>query len=91
MQYKTTMTAVMEPDVYSSNPMEPQWRCSCDGDMGDEVGLRLIELAASTFPAGTMVEIRVPLCPDCGMESSHTIENCECGFDWSAWAEHNFS
>lgn len=102
--HRKTMWAEMAPDVYGGRTCDqivPQWSCAAEGDKGDSDTQRVLELAARTFPPGTKVEIHEPLCPRCG-ELRHPkfpapkrgplfSGQCECGFDWDAWARDRYS
>ena len=92
-----TMRAVQSPDIYSGETCDqhkPRWLGSADGDkegdtpIGDE-----ITLGARTFPPGTVVIVKEPVCPECGEVPSEADVGWECGcdFDWHAWTEDQFS
>jgi hypothetical protein len=90
MEYREIMWAERKVDVYCGedcDKWEPEWETSAEGDMGDETMKTPIILDPSTFPPGTKVVISIPLCPEC----TEDCESCECGFDWEAWAENEYS
>ena len=79
------------PDIYSGDCHSPRWIGACDGDMdgpgdcGDPDGN--IVFPCHVFPAGTVITVSVPVCPECDSDA----ELCCCGFDWHEWAEVEFS
>ncbi|MBW5800081.1 hypothetical protein [Halomonas elongata] len=96
IEYQNVMWAEMKPDVYAGENLDehrPGWECYTDGDMGEETGLDTIELPAMRFPPGTKITVEVPCCPECGLSADYDREGdcCECGFDWKAWAEEQYS
>lgn len=102
MRYRETMRATQAPDVYagaSCGEHEDRWVGSAEGDKdGDGPIGPLIELAANTFPPGTIVKVEEPECPRCGSvpaggppRGGHRKWECDCAFDWKAWAEEQFS
>lgn len=89
MEYEEIGRAEMKPDVYGGDNFEthiPRWECSFKGDMELEF-IRELELSAEGFVSGTRVIIQEPVCPECEM----TASICNCGFDWKAWAENEYS
>ena len=98
LKYREVMWAEQAPDVYDGpncDQHRPDWRTNEDGSGEvDTGGQDILELAASTFPAGTKVVISVPLCPTCGDSADlghHMGGKCDCGFDWKAWANDEYS
>jgi hypothetical protein len=102
--HRETMWAEMKPDLYGGkncDKLVPQWSCYAEGDKDGEDGLTALELAARTFPPGTKVVVSEPLCPDCGQVRCPKFPTpargaiyagpCECGFDWDAWVESQYS
>ncbi len=101
IEYRTreTMRATQAPDVYGGADCaqhNPRWIGSAEGDMDGDgpVGVDgVLMLNAKTFPPGTRVTVREPECPHCHMVPSWTDGRweCECSFDWRAFAEDKFS
>lgn len=89
-QMRPIMWAELKVDCYSGpecNQHRRYWDGFGDGDKeGGEIG-EVIELAASTFPAGAKVVVSIPVCPDCHEDA----EMCQCGFDWEKWAEERYA
>jgi hypothetical protein len=85
-----TMRAELKVDCYDGPNCDQHrlyWDGYAEGDKeGGPIG-NTITLSAMTFPAGTKVQILVPVCPQC----NETSETCECGFDWHKWAEERYS
>ena len=100
--------AEMAPDVYDGpecDRVRPRWLTEYDkhglDDAGNEEGI--MELNPANFPAGTRVEIHVPICPRCGNETadgavdgicpaySSDPESERCGFDWNEWVANEYS
>jgi hypothetical protein len=100
MDYHEIMRATMSPNVYDGPKCDqhrPRWHAHADGDK-DSDHTDALELAASMFPAGTKVSVEVPCCPECGEPAdlhfdpnTATQRPCQCGFDWLAWANDQFS
>lgn len=98
MEYRETMRAKQSPDVYAGPECDqhlPQWVGSAvgDKDVDGEIGPAL-QLEASTFPPGTIVTIKEPVCPHCRsvpMRDGSDRWSCDRDFDWRAWAEETFS
>ena len=104
MDLHRTMHAQQAPDVYAGKSCEgiaPRWIGSAEGDKDGpgEVGTDgVISLSARTFPPGTIVEVREPMCPQCGevphdagdLPDGHggwfTHWKCGCDFDWRKFA-----
>lgn len=95
--YRETMRAKQAPDVYAGKGCDqhrPRWVGCAEGDKdGDgDIGAT-VKLAAVTFPPGTVLIIKEPTCPNCGSVPSHADGRwqCDCDFDWRAWASVQFS
>lgn len=96
---RETMRATQAPDVYGGkncDQHEPRWIGSADGDKDGDgpVGVEgVLKLDATTFPPGTKVTVHEPECPQCHTVPSWTGNRweCECNFDWHAFAENRFA
>lgn len=102
--YRAVQWAKQSPDVYAGetcDQVKARWVVGAEGDMdGPEPLGPLLELRAETFPPGTVVVVREPVCPDCG-EPRHMASlptepvafqvKCDCGFDWEDWTIGEFS
>ncbi len=55
----------------------------------------VVSLDCRIFPPGSTIVISVPDCPSCGTQAEDPIggkvPDCDCGFDWEAWAGDHFS
>lgn len=98
IEYHTIMSATMAPDVYDGpncDQHRPRWMCSAEDDMDgpSECGLEdgSIAFDPKTFPAGTRIIVKVPMCPKCEKPAYHDEKACDCGFDWHEWAGQEFS
>lgn len=102
LEHHETMWAEMQPNMYGGETCDqpvPQWRGYTLDDKEDEGGMEKLELAARTFPPGTLVTITVPLCPQCKQwtadyalnQQTGEMGKCECGFDWPNWAGEEYS
>jgi len=106
MERRETMRARQEPDVYDGPECDEhrsQWNGSSalDKDGSGIIG-DMLELRAETFPPGTQVIVREPVCPDCGSVPQGIFHDnelkpldrpkweCECDFDWHEWAAKEF-
>ena len=61
MEHHKTMTAEIKPDLYGGencDEMRPEWHCQVEGDMGDDMNLQILTLDCSTFPPGTLVDVK---------------------------------
>ncbi len=90
MKYHPIMWAERTTDCYAGdgcNEKRPLWKFTAEGDRGPTEDARPLILDCSKFPAGTKVHISVPVCPECEMD----CEICECGFDWDAWVDDQYS
>jgi len=101
------MWAELELDVYCGkgcDESEPRWHTFAEGDMDSDTSTDPIKLDATYFPPGTKVSVSIPECPDCQLprmtfashkeDGSVTIsheEKCDCGFDWVAWEQNEYS
>ena len=103
-ELRETMWAEMKPYCYGvvrCDRIVPQWDAYADGDMESDDGLKVLRLAARTFPPGTRVVISEPCCPNCGEVRSAIYPppkrgplfppKCDCGFDWEAWTVDRYS
>ena len=102
LEMHEVLRAEQSPDIYDGpdcDQVKARWIGSADvdkdgpGEMGDPA-----ELLAKHFPPGTVVSVKVPLCPDCGEgfdcsynHESGEISACNCGFDWPLWTDHRYS
>lgn len=101
MNYRETMRAEMQPDMYDGpkcDQMRPRWYAGAEGDMGDGDHIDVLTLAAATFPPGTKVTVSVPECPNCTVPADINFDPatgktgpCQCGFDWATWAADQYS
>lgn len=103
MSYTLAQSAEMKPDMYggkSCDKLVPSWTASAIGEENEKVGA-LLTLSARTFPPGTLVIVREPVCPECGArrEPKFPVPKrapiyggpCECGFDWDQWVSEQYS
>ena len=107
MNYFTVMRATLKLDVYAGDKCDesrPQWEAYHDGDMDGDTNNDDLILGVSYFPPGTKVSVAIPECPNCTLPrmtlASHKEDGsvsisheakCECGFDWLAWEQNEFS
>ncbi len=72
-----------------------------EGDMGSETISGDITIELSTLPAGSVISIEHPECPEC-LETPEMIFNqnsrvtgfkdiCECGYNWKEFRENEYS
>lgn len=100
-----TGRAVLSPDVYggeSCDQIVPRWETESAGGKGDKDWVDVLELDARHFPPGTIVTIQEPECPECGTRRDVSVNpeslgeviieaKCDCGFDWEAWTQGEYS
>ena len=89
-EYREIMRATRKANCYAGvgcDEIEPNWNVYAEGDKQDDTISEALQLAPNTFPAGTIVSISVPVCPECDMD----VEVCCCGFDWKAWTLEQYS
>jgi len=98
---KEVQWAELRLDMYDGpncDQKRPEWHGYAVGDKdGHSVSGNII-LNPKTFPPGTRVSIEEPICPKCreprhfaDINFSAFIDKCDCGFDWQAWEEGEFS
>ena len=89
------MRAEQTPDVLGDGA---RWVGGGEGDKDgpSDVG-ETVQLAASTFPPGTVISVLVPVCPDCDHSADHAFDvgtgvmsKCACGHDWPLWVKERF-
>ena len=55
---------------------------------------RKLKLKADSYPPGTVLTLSVPTCPTCGTSAAEPhfrgLRDCECGFNWSEWADAKY-
>ena len=94
MNFRTIQQARMEPDLYAGNlcdEIRPRWIADVEKEGPTEIDGN-IELDPSAYPPGTRILIQVPECPDCGIDAEFATDGkCECGFDWNAWRDGQYS
>lgn len=103
ISYAFAQGAEMAPDMYggeSCDQLIPSWTANADGEESERVG-NMLTLDARTFPPGTKVVVREPVCPDCGDRRSPLFPipeagpiyggSCVCGFDWDLWVSEQYS
>ena len=95
LEYRTIDAAEMKPDLYAGESCDnyrPTWVVSIP-KQGEERLSGNLELDPHHYPAGTRILIEVPVCPDCDLDAEYKDINgkCECGFDWTAWANNQYS
>jgi hypothetical protein len=95
--------AELVADCYTGpgfDEIRPEWEVFDEGGKDADRGSQLLELAARSFPPGTIVEIHEPVCPGCG-ETRKPRTNapegepfysgpCRCGFDWDTWVGQKY-
>jgi hypothetical protein len=92
MKYLDVFNAEQSPDCYHGKDFDEHkhyWKAFAEGDKESDA-LTEINLSAELFPAGTIITVKEPCCPDCGVPASICIES-ECEFDWKQWTEIEFS
>lgn len=101
-KFNETMWFTMRPDMYGGencDEMVPNWHCYAAGDKDADDQTTPLILDPSSFPPGTKITVEEPACPQCG-ETRHIDprptpprfdSKCECGFDWDAWVQNEFS
>lgn len=57
--------------------------------MNEDIISGPIELSADTFPPGTTVTVKIPLCPECTEDGSNELVRA--GFDWKEWTLNEYS
>lgn len=75
----------------SDEEHEPRWAIHAEGDRDNVVDKEPLILRCEQFPAGTVVTVEVPVCPECGLDAELCEANEDCGFDWKQWAEDEYS
>lgn len=99
MEYRKTQSAIMEPDLYDGpdcDDVRPRWVAYVEKEGRTDIGEDM-NLAATTFPPGTRVEISVPICPKCNdldADYAYAMDGdgiCQCGFNWNEWRDSEYS
>ncbi len=65
----------------------PAWHSAWEGDMDSEASTEVMQLDPSTFPPGTKIIIKAPVCPSCEEHRYDNSSHCHCGHDWSQFDE----
>jgi hypothetical protein len=89
IKFAEIMRAERRVDVYGGDSCEehiPRWWMYAEGDKDSDESREPLTLRPENFPAGTLVTVEIPVCPDCGTDA----QMCDCGFDWKKWAEDIF-
>jgi hypothetical protein len=91
IERRETVRAMRYPNGY----YKPHWMGSKEGNINyDEPIGDTISLDACSFPPGTTVQVKKPVCPECGeipVETEDASWQCSCDFDWHRWAAIQFS
>jgi hypothetical protein len=94
LQYRTVQQAEMSPDIYDGpncDSVRPRWVSDVEKEGPVEISGN-INLDPAAFPPGTRVLIQVPECLSCGLDAEFAKNGkCECGFDWHAWRDNQYS
>lgn len=81
------------------------FRSYCDGDKDSDEHKDDIVLKLSELPAGAVISVSYPCCPECGTPREEDYERitggrlkiighkpqCHCGFDWNNWILGRYS
>lgn len=108
MRLHETMHTEVVADCYGGETCDQastKFRSYCDGDKDsyehtDDIVIRLAEL-----PAGAVISVSYPCCPECGSPREDEMESlgngrmkiaghkaeCQCGFDWNNWILGQYS
>lgn len=93
MEYRQTMRAEMEPDVYGGencDEVRPRWNAYAEGDMDADYS-DSITIDAKHYPPGTKISVLEPCCPKCGQIPEFCRASDGCDFDWDAWVLDEYS
>jgi len=105
---KTMMRAEVKADVYGGpkcDEVSTYFSAWAFGDMEDDDFTEDITIQLSSLPAGAVVTVTYPCCPNCQLPREDKFENigrgrmkivghadnCECGFDWNNWIQEQYS
>ena len=92
LEYKVVGTAEMSPNVYGgeeSNEIIPMWKSYFEGDKNEEHSRDDLVFNPSTYPPGTKITIKEPVCPECHVTKYFCDE--ECSFNWQEWILNQYS
>jgi len=91
----------MRPDTYAGKNADkhrPEWWATVEGCRGVVDRPDVLQLAANTFPPGTVITVFEPQCPHCRSVATLMANpagddrwECDCDFDWKAWAEQEYA
>lgn len=102
------MRAEVKADCYGGEACDKisnHFEVYCEGDMSSDTTTEDIVIKLSTLPAGAVVSVKYPRCPECGMAREDVLDSvgggvrmvvghadkCDCGFDWNEWVKNTFS
>ncbi|MBN3004491.1 hypothetical protein JW897_12170 [Chromobacterium alkanivorans] len=104
MNHRTVLRAEVVADIYAGpncDQVKNLFRAHADGDMDESIDSADIVLKCKELPPGTIIEVRYPACPACGLARLDTLDaskkiighasKCECSFDWDKWAQDKYS
>ena len=77
------------PDIYEKG-YPKEWYGEFDGDKDGDFSTS-VTFSAADFPAGTVIEVKIPECPFCHQPEELCRDYEPCTFDWDKWIEENFS
>ncbi len=104
----TMMRAEVQADVYGGpecDVVSTYFNMYCEGDMDGDDSTDDIIIELSTLPAGAIVTVTYPCCPNCHIPREDEFESisggrmriighvdkCDCGFDWNNWIQEQYS
>ncbi len=67
------------------------WNTYSEGDKDSEDHSDPIILDITSCPPGTIITVKIPHCPECGIECPLESDICDCGFNWKEWVEYKYS
>ena len=101
------MQTEVKADCYHGpdcNQVKNVFETYCEGDMDSDTHSEDIILKVSELPAGTIIKVEYPSCPECLQVRADLIEwnngsgrvvghasKCDCGFDWDDWVLNTYS
>lgn len=105
---REVMRSEVKTDVYGGencDEHENYFETYSDGDKQSEDHKDDLIIKLSDLPAGSIISVQYPSCPECDLPRYDKFEHldggvmkivgheekCECGFDWLNWIEMQYS
>lgn len=104
MDHQTMLRAEVIADVYGGenhDQVSNHFQVYAEGDMDEDTNNLDIILKCAELPPGTIIEVRYPACPECGLARFDKLDTqnriighadkCPCGHDWNEWVLDQYS